>query len=567
MKRILFSAWLASGLAQANLSDKLKESGIDFTHFNGMTGKLYFHEMMGGGVALLDYDNDGDLDIYFVQGNFIDNKKDGLIFQPVHPLPLTDRLYRNDTTAADKPRFTDVTAEAGIQATGYGMGVATGDIDNDGDVDIYLANFGNNQLLLNNGDGTFRTVADAAGADDNRWSIGASFVDMDRDGWLDLYVVNYVNYHTNNPKTCRAVDGTPDYCSPQAFNGVSDGYFHNNGDGRFTNLGARLGIAQANAPGLGVIAADFNNDGWQDIYVANDGEANNLWINQRNGHVQDRAMLSGVAVNMNGMPEASMGVDAADFDNDGDVDLFMTHLNRQTNTLYVNNGKGWFQDATVRMGLGASSYKQTGFGAAWIDVDNDGLLDLFSANGGVIKDLQQAASGDKFPLKQANQLWRNLGQGKYQDISHQQGAGFTRADVSRGAAFGDIDNDGDIDIVVANNAGRPQLLINDINATKKPHWIGFSVKRANGASDAIGAVVELRLADGSRRFGRVHTDGSYASARDPRVLFGLGDNKQPVTVVVHWPDGSQSAPAQYSLDAYHVIKQSLSKHTEQAGKK
>ena len=258
---LLCSLLITSQLV-ARLTDKLEESGIDFVHFNGMTGKLYFHEMMGGGVALLDYDNDGDLDIYLVQGNYIDGVKDNLVFQPKHPAPLTDRLYRNDTIKPDKPRFTDVTAEVGIQATGYGMGVATGDIDNDGDVDIYLANFGPNQLLLNNGDGTFTTAPDAAGADDKRWSIGASFVDMDKDGWLDLYVVNYVNYHTNNPKTCRAVDGTPDYCSPQAFNGVSDGYFHNNGNGRFTNLGTRLGIAQANAPGLGVIAADFNNDGW-----------------------------------------------------------------------------------------------------------------------------------------------------------------------------------------------------------------------------------------------------------------------------------------------------------------
>ncbi len=559
MKYLLITLLIFSQ-AQAEFVDKLTESGIDFTHFNGMTGKLYFHEMMGGGVALLDYDNDGDLDIYFVQGNYINGQKDGLIFAPRHPEPLTDRLYRNDTTEADEPRFTDVTKQAGITASGYGMGVATGDIDNDGDVDIYLTNYGSNQLLLNNGDGTFSLQADAGGADDKRWSIGASFVDMDRDGWLDLYVVNYVNYKLASPKTCRAIDGTPDYCSPQAFNGVADGYFRNQGKGVFSNQGSRVGIAQRKAPGLGVISADFNQDGWPDIYVANDGEANILWMNQKNGSVQDRAMLSGVAVNMNGMPEASMGVDAADFDNDGDVDLFMTHLNRQTNTLYVNNGKGWFQDATVRMGLGSSSYKQTGFGAAWIDVDNDGLLDLFSANGGVVRDLKQTKAGEIYPMKQANQLWLNKGKGKYEDISAQQGAGFLRPDVSRGAAFGDIDNDGDIDIVVANNAGKPQLLINDINKKAKPanHWVGFAVKQANGKTDALGAVIEVALGDGRHLFKRVHTDGSYASARDPRVLFGLGKNAEPVKIIVHWPDGTTTRHGPFKIDLYHQINRKTS---------
>jgi len=235
-----------------------------------------------------------------------------------------------------------------------------------------------------------------------------------------LYVTNYVRYNIKNPKVCRAVDGSPDYCSPLAYNGISDGFYKNQGGGSFETASTRSGIANAQSTGLGVISADFNNDG-------------NV--------------------------EASMGITAEDYDNDGDVDLFMTHLNRETNTLYINNGKGWFQDITVNKGLAATSLKHTGFGTGWFDFNNDGYLDLFSANGGVVKDLEQAARGEKLPLKESNQLWLRTPQDQYVEISHQQGRGFLRPDVSRGAAFGDIDNDGDIDIVVTNNSGPPQILI------------------------------------------------------------------------------------------------------------
>ncbi len=551
----LFSATVARG----EFVDVVEQSGIDFVHFNGMIGEFYFHEMMGGGVALFDYDNDGDLDAYFTQGHLLgDAPMSRAKQQPKHPLPLTDRLYRNDS-AAGRLRFTDVTDAAQIKATGYGMGVAAADFDNDGWLDLYVANHGRNQLLRNLGDGRFEDVTEASGADSAAWSVGASFFDYDKDGWLDLYVVNYVEYDVDSPVICKTYDGTEDYCSPQGFKPHSDALFHNNGDGTFSNVSARYGILNEYQPGLGVVAADFDNDGWEDLYVANDGKPNILWINNRGRGFVNKAMISGVAVDMAGTPEASMGVDAADFDNDGDLDLFMTHLNRQTNTLYVNNGKGWFADSGARMGLSASSYKSTGFGTFWIDFDNDGTLDLFSANGAVIKEVDQYKRGDAFPLKQANQLWRHNGAGQYSEVSAQQHTSFSRPSVSRGAAYGDLDNDGLLDLVVANNADQPMLLHNR-RGDANNHWIGFDVRRADLKRQDLGARLELHV-DGAVYHKRVKTDGSYASAHDGRVVFGLG-RAQAAWLKVTWSNGEVSTHRDLAIDRYHTIQKSFSANSK-----
>ncbi len=495
----LFSATVARG----EFVDVVEQSGIDFVHFNGMIGEFYFHEMMGGGVALFDYDNDGDLDAYFTQGHLLgDAPMSRAKQQPKHPLPLTDRLYRNDS-AAGRLRFTDVTDAAQIKATGYGMGVAAADFDNDGWLDLYVANHGRNQLLRNLGDGRFEDVTEASGADSAAWSVGASFFDYDKDGWLDLYVVNYVEYDVDSPVICKTYDGTEDYCSPQGFKPHSDALFHNNGDGTFSNVSARYGILNEYQPGLGVVAADF--------------------------------------------------------DNDGDLDLFMTHLNRQTNTLYVNNGKGWFADSGARMGLSASSYKSTGFGTFWIDFDNDGTLDLFSANGAVIKEVDQYKRGDAFPLKQANQLWRHNGAGQYSEVSAQQHTSFSRPSVSRGAAYGDLDNDGLLDLVVANNADQPMLLHNR-RGDANNHWIGFDVRRADLKRQDLGARLELHV-DGAVYHKRVKTDGSYASAHDGRVVFGLG-RAQAAWLKVTWSNGEVSTHRDLAIDRYHTIQKSFSANSK-----
>jgi hypothetical protein len=514
--------------------------------------------MMGAGAALFDFDSDGDLDLYLVQGRMLGpNKSIKDAWQaPRHPLPLTDRLYRNDlpagSTASAAPKFTDVTDTAGLPADSYGMGVSVADINNDGHPDLYLSGIGDNHLLLNRGDGSFQDITAKAGVNDPRWSITAVFFDYDRDGWQDLYVVNYVEYSFENVKTCRSHFDAPDYCSPQSFLPAADRLFRNRGDGTFEDATTRAGIGRGQGPGLGAVAGDFNGDGWQDLYVANDGAANFLWINDAKGGFKDEALLAGVAVNMAGKPEASMGVDAADFDADGDLDLFMTHLDRQTNTLYLNDGKGWFMDQTSNTGLGSTSFAFTGFGTRWFDYDNDGWLDLLSANGAVIKIEAQERAGDRFPLKQTNQLWRNLGNGRYQDVSNKAGAAFEQALVSRGAAFGDIDNDGDIDAVITNCAGPIQLLINQVGQDR--NWIGLQLLLPDNGWSAVGAKATVKFGETSLSR-QVRTDGSYESAHDSRVLFGLAERQAPVTVEIIWPNGFEQTLTDLAVNRYHMVRQ------------
>ncbi len=517
-----------------------------------MSGELYFPEMMGSGVALFDYDNDGDLDVYFVQGALLgpDTTLADALVPPAHPLPLSDRLYRNDSVSHAgemRHKFTDVTVQAGLSvAASYGMGVAAADYDNDGFVDLYLTNFGANQLLRNQGNGTFADVTEAAAVGDARWSVSAAWADLNQDGYLDLYVGNYVDFSFASHKACRSPGGARDYCSPLVYEPQPDSLFLNSGAGRFLEAAGEAGINTKYGGALGVIAADFNQDGKSDVYVANDGVANQLWMNRGEARFTDEAELAGVAVNMGGSPEASMGVAAADFDADGDEDLFMTHLDRETNTLFVNDGKGWFEDRTIATGLGDSSLVFTGFGTGWLDYDGDGFLDLFSANGAVTLVPEQVVAGEVLPLRQTNQLFHNNGEGRYADVSGQAGAAFALAEVSRGAAFGDIDNDGDLDIVVSNNGGPARLLLNVV-AQDRP-WIGLRLLAGN--RDDLGARVALLYEDQAWAWGRAHSDGSYASSGDSRVLFSLRDTATAASVRVHWTDGSVEqwsglAPARY----------------------
>ena len=448
-------------------------------------------------------------------------------------------------------RFTDVTEAAGIRAAGYGMGVTTGDFDNDGWPDLYVTNFGSNQLWRNNADGRFSDVTAQAGVDDPRWSVSAAFLDFDRDGWLDLYVGNYVNFSFSNHIVCRSNSSAQDYCSPLAYNGLPDRLFRNRGDGRFEDVSARARIIRDFGGALGVVVGDYNGDGWLDIYVANDGVANQLWINRGDGTFANEALLAGVAVNMEGTAEASMGVDAADYDGDGDEDLFMTHLLGETNTLYVNNGQAWFEDRSLATGLAAPSKAYTSFGTGWFDYDNDGWLDLFVANGEVKTIPALAQAGDRYPLHQTNQLFRNLGNGRFQEVTAQAGAAFALSEVSRGAAFGDVDNDGDTDILLLNNNGPVRLLLNQVGA--QHHWLGLRVLDRPGR-DALGAWVEVAREAGGRLWRRVRTNGSYASANDPRLLVGLGTDTRVEAVRVHWLDGRVEQWQGLSIDRYTTLR-------------
>ncbi|MFQ5351061.1 MAG: CRTAC1 family protein, partial [Thermoanaerobaculia bacterium] len=478
--------------------------------------------------------------------------------------------YRNELEiAADgsrRLRFTDVTAESGIVADGYGMGVAVGDYDNDGWPDLYVTTWGSpNQLWRNNGDLTFSQVTAAAGVGETRWSIAAVFCDYDRDGWLDLFVANYLDYTYSVHKECNNDLGMRDYCGPASYKPLPDVLYRNRGDGTFEEVSRVLGHSNKTGSGMGVVSGDFDRNGWLDLYVANDELPNHLWMNAGDGTFRDEALMAGAAVNAQGDAEAGMGVDAGDIDGDGDEDLFVVHLDQETNTLYLTVGGGIFEDRTNETRLGPPSWALTGFGAGFLDYDNDGRLDLFVANGAVqaLRDLLLA--GDPYPLHQKNQLYRNLGDGRFAETSASAGSVFQLSEVSRGAAFGDLDNDGDTDVVVHNNGAAARLLINQIGQSRD--WLGLEIQTGEGRGRAaLGAWVEAVLADGTTLGRRVRTEGSYASAHDPRVLFGLGGSAKPDRIRVTWPDGPTEEWPPPPTGRYTVLRQGTGSAVERAGR-
>jgi enediyne biosynthesis protein E4 len=430
-----------------------------------------------------------------------------------------------------------VTETSGIDAQGYGMGAAVGDVDNDGWPDLYVTNFRDNQLWRNRGDGTFEDITEKAGVGDRRWSVPAVFWDYDRDGWLDLYVGNYVDFSVATHKRCTTELGTPNYCGPLAFEPQEDVLFHNRGDGTFEDVTGRAGLRGSEGGALGAMPADVDGNGWLDLYVANDGTPNALWMNQGDGTFRNEALLAGAAVNRDGQPEASMGLDAADVDGDGDEDFFMTHLRLETNTLYLNAGDGTFEDASVPSGLGASSLEATGFGTVFLDVDNDGILDLLVVNGAVKIIEELALAGDPFPLHEKNRLYRGLGGGRFEDVTALAGGAFLRSEVSRGAVVGDLDNDGDGDLLLTQNAGPARLLLNRQDESGEAHgWVGLRLLDGHGR-EALGAWVRLEVEGSSPAWRRARTAGSYASSNDSRLLFGLGKTEASAAdVLVLWPD-------------------------------
>jgi enediyne biosynthesis protein E4 len=535
--------------------DRAASSGITFVHYNGASGKFYYPEILPPGVAFLDYDNDGDLDVYLVQGRALGTEPGPQ--PPAGALPLRGRLYRNDLQVLPDGsrdlRFTDVTESSRIKADGFGFGVATGDIDNDGFLDLYLTNFGGNQMWRNNGDGTFADVTAQSGtANQPGFGVSAAFLDYDRDGWLDLYVGNNVNYRGLDKETvCPNPAGARDYCPPQIYGGLRDRLYRNQGGGRFVDVTATALLSNKYGPALGVSTADFDNDGWIDIYVANDGEENLLWINQKNGTFRESALMAGAALTAEGKAEASMGVDAGDFDNDGDEDLVMTELTTQGFNLFVNDGRARFRDQSAASTLGPVTQPFTGWGTSWFDYDNDGWLDTFSANGTIIE--LEGHKDVPFPYDQTRLLLRNLGDGRFENVTARAGASFAVSESGRGAAFGDVDNDGDIDILVGNDAGPARLLVNMVG--NRQHWVGLRLVGATSPRDMLGARVGVTAADGRTLWRRVRTDGSYASANDPRVLVGLGSASAPPRVRVQWPDGQTEEWPTVAVDAWSTLRQ------------
>jgi hypothetical protein len=529
--------------------DATEASGIRFQHFNGRTGDFFYPEIIGSGVAVFDYNNDGKLDILVLQGTALgagakDTKES-----------CTARLYRNDLVVqADGTRalkYTDVTDSAGLCSHGYGMGIAIGDFNNDGCADVFITHFGApNQLFRNNCDGTFTDVTKRAGvAGGGHWGSSATFVDYDRDGFLDLYVANYVDYRTENNQKCYASTSARDYCAPSAYKAIPGILYHNRGDGTFEDVSVKSGITGAYGAGLGVMAVDLDGDGWPDIYVANDGNPNQLWINQKNGTFKNEAEIRGCAVNADGAAEAGMGIDIADFNGDGNEDIFLTHLTREKSTLFVNRGGGFFEDRSVETGVAAPSIPFTGFGTVFFDYDNDGWLDVVAVNGAVHLIEELKSPKDPYPLQQRKQLFHNLGNGHFEETTASAGAVFQIAEVGRGLAAGDLDNDGSTDLVVSNNNGPLRVILNKAGGAKP--WLGLRL--LTGKRDAYGAKVEIKRPGVPTLWRHVRADGSYLSANDPRVLVGLGDVTHIDSLVVHWPDGrNESFPAP-SLRQYTTL--------------
>jgi len=547
-----------NGTSRTIFVEVAEKAGLNFRHYNGMTGKLFLPEIMGAGAALFDYDNDGDLDIFLVQGTVLEpgTKPHETLFPWRGSESPRGRLFRNDLElgkdGSRKLRFVDVTEKSGIVATGYGMGVAVGDINNDGRPDLYIANLGSNQMYLNKGDGTFVDVTRNTATDDPRWSTSAAFVDYDRDGWLDLMVVNYADFSPDNSPTCYAQTSARDYCTPKVFRAPGNRLFHNRRDGTFEDVTVSAGVANEFGHGLGIVTADFDDDGWVDIYVANDGDPNQLWINQKNGTFKNEALLAGAAVNRDGKAEAGMGVDAGDFDGNGTDDIFVTHLMEETNTLFSNLGKAIFEDRTRESGLGMPGRRFTGFGTLFFDYDNDSWLDLLVVNGAVQLLPELMRKGDPYPLGQPNQLFRNTGKGSFIEVVEHAGLDFRLLEVSRGAAFGDIDNDGDTDVLVTNNNGPVRLLLNEVG--NRNHWLGLRLVGKNGR-DMLGARAEIVITKNHSLRRRSRTDGSYLSANDPRVLVGLGSVAQIDAVRVYWPSGGVDEWKAPLVDRYITLKE------------
>ncbi|MHC5028480.1 MAG: CRTAC1 family protein [Planctomycetota bacterium] len=495
-------------------------SGIDFVHRAGRSDQHLLPEIMGGGAGFLDVDGDGLLDAYLVQSDAGQHGSRG------------NRLFRNlgDGT------FADVTETSGADDTGYGMGCAAGDYDDDGDVDLYVTNLGDDVLYRNDGDGSFTDVTLGAGIDTPGWSTSAAFVDYDADGDLDLFVTSYVRWSRTGrflDRECFAATGERDYCSPQAYDAPShDTLYENLGDGTFRDVSGAAGIASRAGTGLGVICTDLDGDGRVDLYVANDQMPSFAWINLGAGRFEERAALLGVAVDEHGRPLAGMGVDAGDFDRDGDFDLWKVHLDGEAHTLYVNAGT-FYDDATVRLGLAVPTRAATGFGTAFVDLDLDGRLDLFVANGRVQRAGGAGTATD--PYAEANQVLLQTPAGRFVDASERGGAALRLVESSRGAAFADFDEDGDVDVLVCNNDGRARLLRNETPATR---FLAVRVLEASGR-DALGAVIRCSGRDAVFT-GLVHAASSYCSTSDARRVIGLG-TAVVTRIDVTWADGTATS--------------------------
>jgi ASPIC and UnbV./FG-GAP repeat. len=536
LRRLLPSGWilaLSAACLLAAVAEKLVRftditapSKVDFMHENSATANKYLLETMGAGVAVLDYDNDGRLDIFFTNGAGLSGKT-----PDKSDRRYWNRLYHQNPDGT----FTDVTEKAGLTGmpqNRYGMGVAAGDFDNDGFEDLYVTGYGGNTLYHNNGDGTFTDVTASAGVAAAGWSTSAGFFDFDNDGKLDIFVCRYVDWSfQNNPHCGERKPGGRAYCHPDNFQGVANILYRNNGDGTFTDVSAKAGVANAKGKSLGVAFADLDGDGYTDIFVANDSVQCFLYHNNRDGTFTDVSLAAGAGYNEDGKTFAGMGTDFADFNNDGLPDIIVTDLSKERYVLFKNNGDGTFTDVTNQTGIGRATLPYSGWSTRFFDYDNDGWKDLFVAQGHVLDTIERTSPNLRY--LQPPILLRNLA-GLFTTVD--AGPTFHAIWAGRGAAFGDLDNDGDIDIVVANVGQRPYILRND--GGNRNNWIGIQLTGRKSNRDGIGCRVKVVSASGLVQYFTVNTTAGYLSASDKRLIAGLGEEKAARLVEIRWPGGA-----------------------------
>jgi hypothetical protein len=527
----------------ASFVDAATHSGITLLNVTGGPNKDYIVEVNGNGAAFFDYDGDGDLDALVVNGSTLER------LRQTGGDPLL-ALYRNDGTG----RFADVTADSGMRTRGWGMGACVADVDNDGHDDVYITAFGANVLYRNDGDGTFSDITADAGVGDTRWGTNCAFGDYDRDGDVDLYVANFLSFDEktvprrggSNSK-CQFM-GVDVICGPRGLPGEADVLYRNNGDGTFTDVTESAGISDPGHYGFGVIFSDLDNDGWPDIFVANDSTPNLLFHNQGDGTFEEIGLFAGVALSQDARQQAGMGLDAADYDGDGDLDLFLTHFAQDYNTLYQNEGDMFFTDASHQAGLAETSIPYLGWGTSFMDADNDGLVDVFIANGHVYPGIESLGQGAKF--RQRKQLYRNLGGGRFQEMTEAVGGALLIEQSARGSTIGDYDNDGDVDVLVINLDEPPTLLRNETENGN--HWISLHLVGTKSNRSAIGAVVEI-VAGGKRQLAEVRSGGSYLSHNDMRLHFGLGGTAIVEQLEVRWPSGLRQRFEKIPADRFLTV--------------
>ncbi|MFZ0302724.1 MAG: CRTAC1 family protein [Terracidiphilus sp.] len=511
---------------------------------NSVSPQRYSIETMTGGVALFDYNNDGLLDIFFTNGAGIPSLKKS---DP----SFSNRLFRNNGDGT----FTDVTEKAGLAGVGYSMGVAAGDYDNDGYVDLFVAGFNRNQLLHNNGDGTFTDVTEKAGVsgfvpgEGKPWSVAAGWIDYNNDGLLDLFVVNYLDYSISTAHSCRT-DNIVDYCSPNEYRGTPNILYRNNGDGTFTDVSEQSHISQYAGKGMGVAFADYDDDGFTDIFVSNDTFPNFLLHNNGDGTFTDVALLAGVAYNENGKTVAGMGTDFRDIDNDGRPDIFHAAMFGDSFPLYRNLGNGQFEDVTDITGMTAMTTRLTAWGVGIFDFDNDGNKDIFVAGSAILDNSMEV---NHKPYRLPNGLYRNLGNMVFKDVSAQAGASFYAPAAHRGAAFGDLNNDGKIDIVVTVLNGEPQLLMN--RSPNHNHWIILKLVGVADNRDGLGTKVKITTTNGSQ-YNEATTAVGYNSSSDKRVYFGLGNATVVDRIELAWPTGVKQVLTNVTADQILTVVES-----------